>query len=111
MPKYLIKANYTLEGLKGVRAKGAKSRADAVDNMVNRLGGTVESFYFAFGDDDVYVVAELPDDESRQATHGRAGRRCPRPERRLRPTGRLTRHTDVRRLTDPLTAVPDTSPE
>ena len=67
MPKYLIKANYTLEGLKGVRAKGAKSRADAVDNMVNGMGGTVESFYFAFGDDDVYVVADLPDDESAAA--------------------------------------------
>ena len=67
MPKYLIKANYTLEGLKGVRAKGAKSRADAIDNMVNGMGGTVESFYFAFGDDDVYVVADLPDDESAAA--------------------------------------------
>ena len=52
MPKYLIKANYTLEGLKGVRAKGAKSRADVVGNMVNGMGGTVESFYFAFGDDE-----------------------------------------------------------
>jgi len=67
MPKYLIKANYTLEGLKGVRTKGAKSRADAVDNMVNGMGGTVESFYFAFGDADVYVVADLPDDESAAA--------------------------------------------
>ena len=67
MPKYLIQANYTLEGLKGVRTKGAKSRADAVDNMVNGMGGTVESFYFAFGDDDVYVVADLPDDESAAA--------------------------------------------
>ena len=64
MPKYLIKANYTLEGLKGVRAKGARSRADVVGNMVNGMGGTVESFYFAFGDDDVYVVADLPDDTS-----------------------------------------------
>jgi len=67
MPKYLIKANYTLEGLKGVRAKGARSRADVVGNMVNGMGGTVESFYFAFGDADVYVVADLPDDESAAA--------------------------------------------
>ena len=67
MAKYMIKANYTLEGLKGVRAKGAKSRADAVGNMVNGMGGTVESFYFAVGDADVYVVADLPDDESAAA--------------------------------------------
>ena len=66
-PKYLIKANYTLEGLKGVRAKGARSRADVVGNMVNGMRGTVESFYFAFGDADVYVVADLPDDESAAA--------------------------------------------
>ena len=64
MPKYLIKANYTLEGLKGVRAKGAKSRTDVVGTMVNGMGGTVESFYFAFGDADVYVVADLPDDSA-----------------------------------------------
>ena len=34
--------------------------------MVNGMGGTVESFYFAFGDD-VYVVADMPDDESAAA--------------------------------------------
>ena len=76
MPKYLIKANYTLEGLKGVREKGAKSRADAVSNMVTGMGGAVESFYFAFGDADVYVVSDLPDDESAAAvafTVGAAG--------------------------------------
>ncbi len=67
MSKYLFKANYTLEGLKGVRAKGAKSRADAIASMVNGMGGTVESFYFAFGDDDAYVVVDLPDDETAAA--------------------------------------------
>ena len=67
MPKYLFKANYTLEGLKGVRAKGAQSRADVVGNMVNGMGGTVESFYFAFGDADVYTVVDMPDHASMSA--------------------------------------------
>jgi uncharacterized protein with GYD domain len=67
MSKYLIKANYTLEGLKGVRDKGAKTRADAVNDMIKGVGGTLESFYFAFGDADVYLVADLPDDESAAA--------------------------------------------
>ncbi len=67
MPKYLITANYTLEGLKGVRQKGAKSRADAVGDMIKGLGGTMDSFYFAFGPADVYVVADLPDDETAAA--------------------------------------------
>ncbi len=67
MPKYLVTANYTLEGLKGVRQKGAKSRADAVGDMIKGLGGTMDSFYFAFGPADVYVVADLPDDETAAA--------------------------------------------
>ena len=67
MPKYLVTAKYTLDGLKGVKEKGAKSRADAVGDMVKGMGGTMESFYFAVGDADVYVVADLPDDESAAA--------------------------------------------
>ena len=67
MPKYLVRANYTVDGMKGVRAKGAKSRSDAVGAMIEGVGGTMESFYFAFGDTDVYVVADLPDDESAAA--------------------------------------------
>lgn len=76
MPKYLVKANYTLDGLRGVKEKGAKSRADAVGEMIRGLGGTMESFFFAFGDADVYIVADLPDDETAAAiafTVGAAG--------------------------------------
>ena len=29
--------------------------------MVNGLGGSIEVFYYAFGDDDVFVIADLPD--------------------------------------------------
>ncbi|HEX5094594.1 MAG TPA: GYD domain-containing protein [Acidimicrobiia bacterium] len=61
MPKYLVIASYTAEGAKGVLAKGGSARRDAVDKMVSDLGGTVESFYFAFGADDVFVTIDLPD--------------------------------------------------
>lgn len=67
MPKYLVSTKYTLEGLQGVRDKGAKTRADAVGEMIKSAGGTMEAFYFAFGDADVYVLADLPDDESAAA--------------------------------------------
>ena len=67
MSKYLLTANYTIEGLKGVREKGAKSRADVVGEMIRGVGGTMESFHFAFGDTDVFIVADLPDDESAAA--------------------------------------------
>jgi len=67
MPKYMIAANYTHEGMKGVREKGAKSRLDAVSAAIEGLGGTLESFHFAFGETDVYVIADMPDDEGAAA--------------------------------------------
>ncbi|HEU4997598.1 MAG TPA: GYD domain-containing protein [Lapillicoccus sp.] len=67
MPKYLISANYTAEGMAGVRAAGAKSRVDAVATMLEAMGGRLESFHFAFGETDVFVIAEVPDDEAAAA--------------------------------------------
>ncbi len=61
MPKFLLKASYTQQGVKGVIDKGGSSRRDAVAHAVEGMGGSVESFYFALGDDDVFVVADLPD--------------------------------------------------
>jgi uncharacterized protein with GYD domain len=62
MPKYLIEASYTADGLKGVMAKGGTARVDAVSKMMADLGGSVESFHFAFGATDAYVIVEAPDD-------------------------------------------------
>jgi uncharacterized protein with GYD domain len=67
MAKYLITANYTAQGMDGVRAGGAKARVDAVSGMLEAMGGRLESFYFAFGDTDVFATAEVPDDESAAA--------------------------------------------
>ena len=67
MSKYLIQASYTADGLKGVLAKGGSSRRKAVATMAEAMGGSLESFYFAFGDADVYAVADLPDDTSAAA--------------------------------------------
>jgi uncharacterized protein with GYD domain len=61
MPKYLIEANYTPEGMKGILAKGGIARREAVEKMLSDLGGTLESFNFAFGETDAYVVVEVPD--------------------------------------------------
>jgi uncharacterized protein with GYD domain len=61
MPKYLIKASYTPEGAGGVVKEGGTSRRDTIASLVQNLGGTMESFYFAFGDADAYVTCELPD--------------------------------------------------
>jgi uncharacterized protein with GYD domain len=67
MPKYLFEATYTPEGMRGLKEAGASSRAKAVNDMANGLGGSLDSFHFAFGDVDAYVVVDLPDDEAAAA--------------------------------------------
>ena len=67
MPKYLIEASYSLQGVKGVQSAGGTSRRDAVAKVAESVGGQIESFHFAFGDHDVYTIVDLPDNESAAA--------------------------------------------
>lgn len=67
MPKYLLEVTYTLEGVKGVVAKGGSARRAAAQAAAESLGGTLESFYFAFGKTDVVTVADMPDNAAMAA--------------------------------------------
>jgi uncharacterized protein with GYD domain len=67
MPKYLIQATYTNEGAKGVQSAGGSSRRDSVRAALEGLGGSLETFYFGFGEHDAYVIGELPDNEAAAA--------------------------------------------
>jgi len=67
MPKFLFAASYTSDGVKGVRSAGGSARRDAITHMAESMGGRLESFHFAFGDRDAYVICELPDNESATA--------------------------------------------
>jgi uncharacterized protein with GYD domain len=67
MPKYLFEASYTTEGVKGVASKGGSARRDAIEQMFQASGGTMEGFYFAFGDSDAYVFGDLPSNEAATA--------------------------------------------
>jgi uncharacterized protein with GYD domain len=67
MPKYLIQANYVGEGVNGLLKEGGTRRRTAVDELFKSMGGTVEAFYFAFGDKDVYIIGELPDNATAAA--------------------------------------------
>lgn len=67
MPKYMWKVSYTKAGVRGVAQAGGSSRRDAVRHAVEGLGGSLEAVYFAFGEADVYVIADLPDNESAAA--------------------------------------------
>ncbi|WP_214413944.1 GYD domain-containing protein [Sphaerisporangium fuscum] len=60
MPRYLIQVNYTTEGLKGLAKEGGTARRQVVDRMARSLGGRVEQMYYAFGDNDLYILADLP---------------------------------------------------
>jgi uncharacterized protein with GYD domain len=61
MPKYLVQAAYTAEGLKGLQKDKASGRKQAVTQAVEALGGKVESMYFALGDQDVVLIVDMPD--------------------------------------------------
>jgi uncharacterized protein with GYD domain len=67
MPKYLLKVSYTAEGVKGVLKDGGTARKRAAEAAVKSTGGSLESMYFAFGDDDVYCIVDGPDNASMAA--------------------------------------------
>jgi uncharacterized protein with GYD domain len=67
MPKYLFQASYTVDGVKGLLKEGGTNRRAAVEQVARSMGGKVEAFYYAFGDDDVIVIVDLPDDASATA--------------------------------------------
>jgi uncharacterized protein with GYD domain len=61
MPKYLIEASYTAEGLRGLQKDKASGRKQAVTKVVESLEGKVEALYFALGEHDVVMIVEMPD--------------------------------------------------
>ncbi len=61
MPKYLFQVNYVGEGIKGLLKEGGSRRKAEVERLFKSLGGTVEAYYFAFGETDLYIIGDLPD--------------------------------------------------
>jgi uncharacterized protein with GYD domain len=54
-------ATYVGEGVEGLMEEGGTSRRDTVAKLLDSVGGKLESFYYAFGDIDVYAVIDVPD--------------------------------------------------
>jgi uncharacterized protein with GYD domain len=67
MPKYLFEAKYTVMGVQAVSRSGGTSRASAVAAAAETVGGRLEAFYFAFGERDAIVIADLPDNAAAAA--------------------------------------------
>ena len=60
MPKYLIRGSYSDEGLTGLLEEGGSKRREAAEQSIKGLGGRLEAFYYAFGDDDFVIIVDLP---------------------------------------------------
>ena len=64
MAKYLVTANYSSDGMKGAIADGGTSRKAAIEALATSVGGTVEAVYFGFGQQDVLIICDAPDQVS-----------------------------------------------
>jgi len=60
MSYYLIQATYSKQGITDL-ISDPQDRAAIVKSVIERMGGTMNSFFFSFGDYDAIVIAELPD--------------------------------------------------
>ena len=61
MPKFMIKASYSADGTRGLMKDGGTARRAAVQKLMESMGGKLESFYFAYGEDDAYLIVDTPD--------------------------------------------------
>ena len=66
MSKYLIRASYTSEGW-AAQVKNPGNRLEALKPVVQRLGGKIEQFFYAFGDHDVVAIVDMPNQISAAA--------------------------------------------
>ena len=61
MPKYLTQVRITQEGIKGTLKEGGTARKEAIIKFVEALGGKVEALYYAFGQTDLFIIQDMPD--------------------------------------------------
>jgi len=73
MAKYLLKASYSTDGIKGLLKEGGSGRVKAVEQLAKSVGGKVDVFYFAFGGSDAYLILDLPDNVSAAAVAATVG--------------------------------------
>lgn len=67
MAKILYHGSYSVEGVKGLVRDGGTGRRKAVEELVASAGGKLEALYWAFGGEDVYLIADVPDNATAAA--------------------------------------------
>jgi uncharacterized protein with GYD domain len=60
MPKYLFQVKYVGDGVKGLLKDGGTKRHAVTEKLIKSLGGSLEAYYYAFGETDLYIIAEFP---------------------------------------------------
>ena len=60
MARYLWKVSYTVDGAKGLIAEGGTARRATIQKLLRSVGGKLVTFDYALGEDDAYLIAEVP---------------------------------------------------
>ncbi len=60
MAHYLVQVSYSNDAVADL-VKNPQDRAAVIRSLIEQLGGKLHGFYYAFGDYDVVVIAEAPD--------------------------------------------------
>lgn len=66
MAHFLLEGAYTTEAWKSL-VKNPQNRVDVIRSVIEKLGGSIEGAWFAFGDYDVVLIMQMPDNVSAAA--------------------------------------------
>jgi uncharacterized protein with GYD domain len=66
MPSYLVQVSYTAEAVAAL-IKKPQDRTEVVRKSIEKLGGSMHGLWLSFGDHDVVVLADLPDNTAAAA--------------------------------------------
>ncbi len=71
MPRYVALVTWTEQGIKDV--KETTQRAEQVRQMIEQMGGRMDTFFWTQGRYDFVAIAEAPDEETMAAIMLRVG--------------------------------------
>jgi uncharacterized protein with GYD domain len=66
MSYYLMQVSYTVEGWRTL-VQNPQNRVDAVRPAIEGLGGRIENAWYSFGDFDITLIVQMPDNVSAAA--------------------------------------------
>ena len=66
MPSYLVQVSYTSEAVAASR-RNPQNRTDVIRKSVQNLGGKLVGSWMSFGDYDVVLIVDMPDNVSAAA--------------------------------------------